>query len=213
MEREDATRTGRGIAFVAEESLDTGGFVEERERARANGLDEVRQVHRVMSGLLGDARQESAFLLGLNDADPFAIDEQEIVAGAGFQRHFAQRDAASRGRIELFVVLNDPPARNELRVNLPAGKFFRFGQRCTPRYVLPCKNRYQLPVFLPHLGTPGPSPGAEVCSVVRRGIRRFQATTYALWLPRILRNRHTGDHCLNSRCEALGTRHEGETVN
>ena len=107
-----------------EKNLDTSGFVEKRKRARHNGLNEVRQVHRVMGGLLGDARQERAFLLGLDYAGGFAIDEQKIIAGSGFQRRFAQRDAASGGGIELLVILNDPATRNELRVNFLAGELF-----------------------------------------------------------------------------------------
>ncbi len=74
-----------------------------------------------MGRLLGDARQERAFLLGLDDADGFAIDEQEIIAGAGFKRRLTQCDTAPGGGIELLVILNDPAARNELRVDLFSG--------------------------------------------------------------------------------------------
>jgi hypothetical protein len=78
-----------------------------------------------MGRLLGDARQERALLLSLGDADGFAVHEQEIIARAGFHRDFAQRDAASTGGIERPVVLNDPAAGDELRVDLPAGELFR----------------------------------------------------------------------------------------
>ena len=61
-----------------------------------------------MAGLLGDTAQKRAFLLGFNDADRFAVNEQEIIAGAGFERDFAEGDAAPGGKINLDVVLNGP---------------------------------------------------------------------------------------------------------
>ena len=124
VKREDAAGPGLGVALVAEERFDAGGFVEEGQRAGCDGLNEIRQVLGVMTGLLGDARQESALLLGLGDADGFAVHKQEIIARAGFEGRFAQGDAASGGGIELFVILNNPTARDELRVDLLAGELF-----------------------------------------------------------------------------------------
>ena len=121
MEGEDTARTRGGIAFVAEESLDAGGFVEEGQLARADGLDEVGQIHRVMRGLLGNARQQRAFLLGFDDADGLAIDQQQVIAGAGLERCFAQRDALPGGEIHRLVILRGPAGRDELGVDLLAG--------------------------------------------------------------------------------------------
>ena len=53
-----------------------------------------------------------------------AVHEQEMVAGAGFERGLAQRDAASGGGVELPVILNDPAAGGELGVDLLAGFLF-----------------------------------------------------------------------------------------
>ena len=124
MEREDAAGTRRGIALVTKEGFHTGGLIEKWERTGPGRLNKVGQVLGVVTGLLGDARQERALLLGLGDADRFAVHEQEIVARAGFERRFAQGDAASGGWIELLVVLNEPAARGELRVYLLSGVLF-----------------------------------------------------------------------------------------
>jgi len=78
---------------------------------RAIGLDEIRQIFRVMVGLLGDAGEQGALLFRLIDADRLAVHQQEAIAGAGFERGFAQRDTASGGRIELPVILNHPAVR------------------------------------------------------------------------------------------------------
>lgn len=124
MEGEHAARARRGIAFVAEKGFDAGGFVEERERAGSNGLDEVGEILRVVARLLGDAGEQRALLFRLDHADGPAIHEQEVIARAGFQRSFAQRDATTGGGIELPVILNDPAGRGELRVDLLAGALF-----------------------------------------------------------------------------------------
>lgn len=68
----------------------------------------------------------------IDDAGSLPIHEQEVVAGAGLERRFAQRDATPGRRIELFVILNGPATRSKLRVDLTTGKFFRLGQRCIP---------------------------------------------------------------------------------
>lgn len=77
-----------------------------------------------MAGLLGNARQQCALLFGFGNSDSFAVYEQEVIAGAGFERCFAQGDAASGGGVELLVLLNDPATRGELRVDLLAGELF-----------------------------------------------------------------------------------------
>ncbi len=77
-----------------------------------------------MARLLGDAGKQRALLLRLDHADGLAIHEQEVIARAGFQRRFAQRDATAGRGIELPVILNDPAGRGELRVDLLASALF-----------------------------------------------------------------------------------------
>ena len=124
MKREDAAGTWGGIAFVAKHCFNARGFVEERQRAGRDGLYEIRQVHRVMGGLLGNASQQHTYFFCLNYSDGFSVHEQKIIAGTGFKRRFAQRDAGSGGRTELLVVLNDPAAGNELCIDLLPGALF-----------------------------------------------------------------------------------------
>ena len=113
VEGEDAARARMRVAFVAEESLDAGGFVEEREARRLNRREEVWKILAVAAGLIGDTRKRGACFLGLDDADRLAVDEQQVVAAAALQRHFAQRDAAPGGEVERLVILNDPAAVSE----------------------------------------------------------------------------------------------------
>lgn len=47
-----------------------------------------------------------------------------MVTAPGFERDFAQRDTAPGGRVERLVILNDPPGRDKLRINLLAGLLF-----------------------------------------------------------------------------------------
>src|SRR5262249_51903383 len=116
--------TRGGIAFVPEERLDASRFIEERQLAGRNRLDEIRQVFGVVPGLLGGSRQQGALSFGFRDSDRFAIHEQEIIALARLKWCLAQCDAASSGGIELTVILNDPAARHELRVDLLTGELF-----------------------------------------------------------------------------------------
>ena len=125
VKRKHAAGPWFGIAFIAEEGFNAGGFVEERQRAERDGLNELGQVLGVVAGLLGDAREQRAFFLGLGDADRLPIQEQEVITCAGFERRFTQRDATPGGGIELLVILNDPARRDQLRVDLLAGELFR----------------------------------------------------------------------------------------
>jgi len=78
-----------------------------------------------MRRLFGDAGEERAQLLGLNDADGVAVHEQEVVTGTGLEGRLAQGNAAAGAGGKLPVILDGPPARQELRVNLLAGALFR----------------------------------------------------------------------------------------
>ena len=77
-----------------------------------------------MRGLLGNTGKECAFFLGLNDADRFAINKEEIVAGAGLKWRLAQRNTLPGAEIHRLVILNDPTAGNELCVDLPPRELF-----------------------------------------------------------------------------------------
>ena len=120
----DAAGTGLGVALVAEERFNAGGFVEEGQRAGCDGLNEIRQILGVMAGLLGDTRKEGALLFGLGNANGLAVHNQQVIAGAGFERDFAQGDPASGRGVKIAVILNHPAGSAELRVNLPAGELF-----------------------------------------------------------------------------------------
>ena len=121
VEGEDAAGPGRWVAVIPEKRFHASGFVKEGQRARGQCLEEVRQVRRVVIGLFGDTGQQGAHLLGLDHAHGCPVHQQQVVAGAGLQRHFPQGDAPSRAGIELLVVLDDPPRRGQLRIDLPAG--------------------------------------------------------------------------------------------
>ena len=125
MEGEHAARARRGIAFVAEKGFDAGGFVEERERAGKAGGEKGREACGVAPRLVGDDGERGANLLCLNHAESFPIHEQQVIARAGRERDFAQRDAATSGKVHLLVILNDPAAGRELRVDLLAGQLLR----------------------------------------------------------------------------------------
>jgi hypothetical protein len=130
MESEDAARPRCGIARVAEVGFHAGGFVKKRKRAGESGGQKVRQAGGVTSGLVRDSGECRAFLLGFNHAQRLAVHKQQIVTRAGLERRFAQRNAASGGGVKLLVILYDPAARNQLRVDLPAGALlwgFRHG--------------------------------------------------------------------------------------
>ena len=69
-----------------------------------------------MGRLLGDAGEERAFLLRFDYSGGLAIDEEEVVAGAGLEGGFADGDSPTRERVELLVVLDDPPGGDKLFV-------------------------------------------------------------------------------------------------
>ena len=83
VEGEHAARARVGIALIAEEGFDAGGFVAEGERAlvEASG-EEVGQTGCVECGLVCDGGECDAFLFGFDDAYGPAIGEEEVVAAA-----------------------------------------------------------------------------------------------------------------------------------
>ena len=55
-----------------------------------------------------------------------------MIAGAGGERDFAQRDPPPRGKVHGLVVLHDPAGRPELGIDLPAGELFGIEVRHRP---------------------------------------------------------------------------------
>ena len=125
VEREDAARARRRIAFVAEEGFDAGGFVEEGQGAREAGGEEVGQAGSVTGRLLGDSRERRSYFLGFDHTQRLSVHEEEVITRAGRERDFAQRDAAARGEVHGLVILHDPAGRGELCVDLLAGALLR----------------------------------------------------------------------------------------
>ncbi len=124
MEGEDSTRPRVRIAFVAEVGLDAGGFVEERQLAAQVAAQEVREIFRIAAGLVGDGREMRSCFFGFDDADRFAINQQEVVAATFLQPDFTNCDSFARGEVELLVVLNDPTSAREDGINLLSGELF-----------------------------------------------------------------------------------------
>ena len=81
----------------------------------------LRQLCEVLLGLLGEAGERGAGLLGLDRAGCPAVDEQEVVGLAGGQREFADRHAARGLAVEFVAMLQDPPGGFELPVDQIAG--------------------------------------------------------------------------------------------
>ena len=125
MKGEDAAGARVGVTRIAEVGFHAGGFVKKGQCPGCSGGKEVGEAGRVSSGLIGDGGERGAYLLGFNYAESFAVHEEQVIAGTGLERRLAQRDAASGGWIELLVILNDPAARNELRIDLLAGALLR----------------------------------------------------------------------------------------
>lgn len=94
-------------------------------------------------GLGGLAGEE---VLGLE------IDEEQVVAGAGFERDFAEGDATAGGEINGFVVLNDPAGRDELSVDLGAGLGFEGGRHAGRETSTGCEEAGEVVQGGPFLG-------------------------------------------------------------
>jgi hypothetical protein len=125
MKSEEQARARVGIAFIAEESLDAGGFVKERERAGKPGGEKVRKAGGVATGLFSDGGQGGAGFFGFDIDDGLPVNKKEVIAGTGFKGNFAQGNSATGGEINRLVILNNPAAGNELGVDLTTGELFR----------------------------------------------------------------------------------------
>jgi hypothetical protein len=125
VEGEDLARARVGIALIAELRFDAGGFVMEGQRAIKTRRQEIRHGAGVADRLIGDAGEGCSFLFGLDDADGFAVDQQQVVARAGFEGDLAQRDTATSREVHLLEVLHRPATRHELGIYLLPGTLFR----------------------------------------------------------------------------------------
>ena len=115
MKREHAARPGIGVAFVAVEGFHAGRFVQERERA--GGPQKIGEIAGVVTGLLGHAGQARSRPLGFHHTDRLAVDDKQVITGAGSERDFPDGNAASGSEIELFVILNDPAGLMKIFIN------------------------------------------------------------------------------------------------
>jgi hypothetical protein len=126
VEGEQATGARVRIAGVAKQGLVAGGFIVE-DQVIGPTREMLRQLHHVFGGLLGNAAEGHACLLGLDDAGRLAADEQQVVAGAIGQRELAHGHAFAGVAVEVGVVLDDPARCGEQGVDLLSGALFGSG--------------------------------------------------------------------------------------
>ena len=99
VEGEDLARARMRVALVAEEGLGAGatrtgsGAFPVSAEAEAGGCS-------VVARLLSDGGERGAFPLRLDDADRRAVHEEEVIAPAGNEGDFTQRDAAAGRKVE-----------------------------------------------------------------------------------------------------------------
>ncbi len=67
--------------------------------------------------------------LGLEHADGFATDIEQVINLAGEHRELADRDPESRRDVHLALVLNHPAALSKLAVDVLSGSVFRVHRR------------------------------------------------------------------------------------
>ena len=122
MKGEDLAGAGLGVALVGEASDDAGAFVEERERD-AGGLNPLELRGGILGGLVFHRRDVLAegLFLGLDHADRLAVDEQDIVGGAGVGGVFADGLAGALVQVDRVLGLDGPAGGAELRVDGIAG--------------------------------------------------------------------------------------------
>ena len=121
---------GSGLQQVGEARLQSGGFVEERQRSAVGGQN-IRQPVAVLAGLGLDAGERVAGRLGLHDAGRVLIDVQQVIgdAVAGFQAELAHGNAPCGVDVHRVSVLHGPTCLLKQGVNLDAGFLFGGGHR------------------------------------------------------------------------------------
>jgi len=138
VELKDPAAPGPWIKMVAELRHRPGAQVAEGQRAVRN-VELVGKALRVLLGLDLHAGEREALLLGFQDADGLAVDEEEVVdlAVSLLELHLAGRHARSRKDVHLGRVLDDPAGLFELAVDLDPGVLLRvevrrWGHRSAP---------------------------------------------------------------------------------
>ena len=144
MEAEDQAAARIGFQRIGELGFDTGGFVGEGQwlrragRALAVYRQAIGQAECVLGRLQFDALERVAFALGLDHAGHLAIDIEQVIGEAGFQRELAHRDAGAGVDVHVATRLHQPAASMELAVYFLAGKRFRVGWVGRHWRELPC---------------------------------------------------------------------------
>ncbi len=125
MEREYRAAAGVGLDEVGEPSFDASALVAERERL-ARGLKLGREADAIFFGLDFVAGEGGAFFFGFHDSGGDGVDVPEIVgfAVAGFEREFADGDAAGGIDVCFVAGLEEPPSVGEEPVDGLAGAIF-----------------------------------------------------------------------------------------
>ena len=122
VEREHAPGRGHRVEPAREAGLGAGGLVAERQRAVHRERRQLLGVGGpVLAGLGLNAGEGAAGLLGLDHPHRLAVHEQHVVRWPGLGLHLPHGNALRRGHRGVLVVLNHPPARAELLVDLHAG--------------------------------------------------------------------------------------------
>jgi hypothetical protein len=124
VEANDRARAGIGVALVAEVGLDASALVREGQRIGPSLGDPVIR-GRVAGGLLGNGGESGAFLFSFNNSERLAIDEENVVGGPAVGLHLTDRDTTGSVKVEVLLILNEPPRRHELAVDVLTGG--RFG--------------------------------------------------------------------------------------
>ena len=146
MEREHPPGRRHRVEPAGEAGLGAGGLVAERQRAVHRERGQFLGVGGpVLAGLGLHPDERAARLLGLDHPHRLALHEQHVVGRPGLGGHLPHGHALRGGHRRVLVVLNDPPARAELLVDLHAGASLgseivggRFSHRCErPSYVHP----------------------------------------------------------------------------
>lgn len=119
MEGEGVASARLWVEAVGEVGLDTGGFVEERQRA-APGGQAVRQAGGVSRRLTFYSGQGGAGLFGFDDACGLAVDVEQVVGEtvARVQGEFTQGDAATGMDVRLVDIEDLPAGQRQQLVDL-----------------------------------------------------------------------------------------------
>jgi len=122
MKTEHHPRPWLGIAFIAEKCFNAGGFVKKRQRPGQPSGQKIGQAGGVATRLFGHGGKLGALALGLNHPNWFAVYEQQVITGSRLEWHLAHGNTAPNREVDGLVILNDPPRRDEHRINPSSGR-------------------------------------------------------------------------------------------